>query len=58
MIGNGNRITIFSVKEDNLKIVKKIAKRLKVKFSVIGKFEIEKEINIDMKINNSGYSHF
>ncbi len=48
----------FSVKEDNLKIVKKIAKRLKVKFSVIGKFEIEKEINIDMKINNTGYSHF
>ena len=48
----------FSINEKNLKYIKKIASRKKVKVSVIGKFTKEKNILLDSKDCSVGYSHF
>ncbi len=48
----------FSVNELNLKIIKKIAIRKKVKISVIGKFSKGKKKLLDNKVFVRGYSHF
>tara|TARA_A100001011_G_scaffold329624_1_gene355002 strand:+ start:16437 stop:17393 length:957 start_codon:yes stop_codon:yes gene_type:complete len=59
LIGAGDDYELaFSVNENNLKIIEKIAAKHKVKISVIGKFSKGKKVSLDNKVFSRGYSHF
>ena len=59
LIGAGDDYElVFSVNEKNLKVIKKIATKKKVKISVIGKFSKGKKILLDNKVFSRGFSHF